>query len=67
MKMNADGARATTKTKSKEELDLLRRIIAESKVFRKPPSENGQQSAKVKRKGVAGVANGDRQGRRGAV
>lgn len=66
-KMNADSPPNAIQTKSSEELELLKRVIAESKLFRKRPSENGQQPAKVKRKGVAGVANGDRQGRRGAV
>jgi hypothetical protein len=64
MKMNADNP---PNTKSSEELELLKRIIEESKCFRRPPSENGQQPGKVKRKGVAGVANGDQQGRRGTV
>jgi hypothetical protein len=40
MKVNTD---SQPKTKSNEELVLLRRIIAESKCFRGPASENGQQ------------------------
>jgi len=54
-------------TKTSEELLLLKKILIEAKQFRKPPSENGKQPAKVKREGVAGVANEDRQGRRKAV
>ena len=64
MKMNAD---IPPKIQSNEELLLLKKILIEAKLFRGPASDNGQQPAKVKRKGVAGVACRDRQGRRGAV
>jgi hypothetical protein len=64
MKMNADSPR---NAKSNEELELLKKILIEAKHFSGPPSDNCQQPAKVKRKGVAGVANGDRQGRRGSI
>jgi hypothetical protein len=50
-------------TKSSEELELLKRVIEESKVFRRPASRKGQQPAKVKR----GAQKRDQQGRRGAV
>jgi hypothetical protein len=50
MKMNADGPPNTIPNKSSEELELLKRIIEESKVFRRPASGKGQQPAKVKRK-----------------
>ena len=64
MKMNTD---IPPKTQSNEELLLLKKILIEAKQFRVSPSENGKQLAKEKRKGVAGVTIGDRQGRRGAV
>jgi hypothetical protein len=43
MKMKPDSPQST---KSREELELLKRVIAESKVFRKPTSENVQQPGK---------------------
>jgi hypothetical protein len=66
-KSSTDIPPATTKTKSNEELELLKKILIEAKHFSGSPSENGKQPAKAKRKGVAGASNGDRQGRREAV
>ena len=67
MKSSAGRPPATPKTKSNEEAEVLKKILIEAKQFREPAGDNCQQPAKVKRKGVAGVANGDRQGRRGAA
>jgi hypothetical protein len=52
------------KTKSEEELVLLRKIINEAKVFLRPSAKTG---ATWGRKGAANVRNGDQHGPRGAV
>jgi hypothetical protein len=52
------------KTKSEEELVLLRKIVSEARVFRRPPATTG---ARLGRKGAAGVQTGNQQERRGAV
>jgi hypothetical protein len=67
MKSSADSPPATTRTKRNEELELLKKILIEAKHFRLSVSDNGQPPAKVKRKGVAGVGNGDKRRRRGTV
>ena len=52
------------KTKSEEELALLRKIIAEAKVFRRPSKKTGARSGcKV----AANVRNGDQHGPRWVV
>jgi hypothetical protein len=52
------------KTKSEEELVLLRNIVSEARVFRRPSAKTG---ATWGRKVALGGQKGDRQGRRGAV
>jgi hypothetical protein len=52
------------KTQSEEELVLLRRIISEAKVFRRPSAKTVARSGC---KSAANVRNGDQHGPRGAV
>jgi len=65
-KLSTDMPPATPKTKSNEELELLKKILIEARHFSGPASGKGQQPAKVARKGNAAVANRD-PGRRGTV
>jgi hypothetical protein len=51
------------KTKSEEELVLLRKIISEAKVFRRPSAKAGATWGRK----AAGVQNGDQHGSRGTV
>jgi hypothetical protein len=67
MKLSTGSPPATPKTKSNEELELLKKILIEAKQFREPARDNCQRPATAKRKRVAGVQKGDLQGRRGAV